>query len=324
MDEKAAAERPARAIFASSDRLKRAAPYAGLVLCAALALVPLVLGDYGRSLVAEVLLYCIFAMSLDLLMGYTGLMSFGHAAFFGIGAYTVAVLGVQFGLHPLLGMLAAVVLASLCAAVIGFFCIRASGVYFIMLTLAFAQLLYSVVIRWRSVTNGTDGITSPQLASGEATYYVVLAFFLIVYFGLRRLVAAPLGNVFIGIRENEMRMRAAGYATARFKLLSFVIGGGLGAIAGALFALHNGFVSPGVLFWMLSGEGMVMVILGGLGTLLGPIVGASVFIILEHRGSIYSSHWEFIVGATFIACVLFFKQGIYGWCRELLEQKSRP
>ncbi len=325
MAEKAPACRPSgsAATRPALLALRGAAPYAGFLACVALALVPLMLGDYARSLVAEVLLYSIFAISLDLLIGYTGLVSFGHAAFFGIGAYTVAVMGTQFGLHPMLGLLAAAVLASIGASLIGFFCIRASGVYFIMLTLAFGQLLYSVALKWRSVTNGSDGLASPQLASGEATYYVVLVAFLAIYFGLRRLVAAPLGNVFIGIRENETRMRAAGYATSRFKLLSFVIAGGLGAIAGGLFALHNGFVSPGVFFWTLSGEGLVMVILGGLGTLLGPVIGASVFLILKHFVSTYSSHWELIVGATFVACVLFFKQGLYGWCRDVLDRSPR-
>lgn len=298
--------------------------YAGVILLAALALVPLWLGDYGRSLVTEILLFCIFAMSLDLLMGYTGLMSFGHAAFFGVGAYTVAVLGALFGIHPVLGALAAVCLAALLAVAIGFFCIRASGVYFIMLTLAFAQLLYTVALKWRSVTGGSDGMVAPRLGSGVETYCAVLVMLVIVYFGLRRLIASPLGQVLIGIRENEARMRSAGYATARYKLLSFVIAGCLGAIAGALFAMHNGFVSPAVLFWMLSGEGMIMVVLGGTGTLVGPMIGTAVFLLLKHFVSLHSAHWELLVGATFIACVMFFKQGIYGWFCERWTQRSRP
>jgi branched-chain amino acid transport system permease protein len=308
----------------STPRTAPAALYTGVIGVAALALVPLWLGDYGRSLVTEILLFCIFAMSLDLLMGYTGLISFGHAAFFGLGAYTVAVLGAQFGIHPLLGALAAVCLAALFAVAIGFFCIRASGVYFIMLTLAFAQLLYTVAMKWRSVTGGSDGMAAAQLGSGVQTYYAVLLMLVIVYVGLRRLIVSPLGQVFVGIRENEARMRAAGYATSRYKLLSFVIAGCLGAIAGALFAMHIGFVSPAVLFWMLSGEGMIMVVLGGTGTLVGPMIGASVFLLLKHFVSIHSEHWELLVGGVFIACVLFFKQGIYGWFRERWARRSRP
>lgn len=307
---------PARGV-ASAPR------YAAIILVGVLATVPLWLGDYGRSLVAEIMLYCIFAMSLDLLMGYTGLMSFGHAAFFGLGAYTVAVLGAQFGFHPLLGGLAAVCLAALLAVVIGFFCIRASGVYFIMLTLAFAQLLYTVALKWRTVTGGSDGMAAPQLGSGTETYWAILLALVIVYLALRRLIASPLGQVFVGIRENEARMRAAGYATSGYKLLSFVIAGCLGAIAGALFAMHIGFVSPAVLFWMLSGEGMIMVVLGGMGTLVGPMIGATGFLLLKHFVSIHSHHWELLVGATFIACVLFFKQGIYGWIRERWTQRTR-
>lgn len=181
-----------------------------------------------------------------------------------------------------------------------------------MLTLAFAQLLYTAALKLRGLTGGSDGMSAPQLGSGELTYYVVLAVFVLVYLGLRRLVAAPLGQVFVGIRENEGRMQAIGYATAWYKLLSFVIAGCLGAVSGALFAMHNGFVSPAVLFWFLSGEGLIMVVLGGLGTLVGPIVGAAVYLLLKHVVSSYSSHWELIVGAIFIACVMFFKQGIYG------------
>ena len=292
-------------------------------LLALLLAAPLALGDYGRSLVAEIMLFAVFAMSLNVLLGYTGLVSFGHAAFFGLGAYTVAVLGAQLGLHPLLGALAGVVIAGFVAALIGFFCIRASGVYFIMLTLAFAQLLHTVAAKWRSVTGGSDGMPSPSLESGPLTYYLVLAVLAAVFLGLQRLIAAPLGHVFIGIRENEARMRATGYATSRYKLLSFVTAGCLGAVAGALFALQNGFVSPAVMFWVLSGEGLVMVILGGMGSLVGPVIGATAFLLLKHVISSYSSHWELIVGGTFIACVLFFKQGIYGWCAERLPARWR-
>ena len=171
-------------------------------------------------------------------------------------------------------------------------------------------------MKWRSVTGGSDGLVAPRLGTGELTYCVVLLMLVVVYFGMRRLIASPLGQVLVGIRENEARMRAAGYATARYKLLSFVIAGCLGAMAGALFAMHNGFVSPAVLFWMLSGEGMVMVVLGGMGTLVGPMIGTAVFVLLKHFVSLHSAHWELLLGATFIACVMFFKQGIYGWLRE--------
>jgi branched-chain amino acid transport system permease protein len=318
----------ARVSVVSADSAARpvlsAGRYAGVIVLAVLALVPLWLGNYGRSLVTEVLLFCIFAMSLNLLVGYTGLVSFGHAAFFGVGAYTVAVLGTLFGVPPVLGGLAAVCVAAVFAAAIGFLCIRVSGVYFIMLTLAFSQLLYTLAIRWRSATGGSDGMAAPRLGTGEETYCAVLLMLTIVYFGLRRLIASPLGQVLVGIRENEARMRAAGYATARYKLLSFMIAGSLGAIAGALFAMHNGFVSPAVVYWMLSGEGLVMVVLGGMGTLVGPMVGAAVLLLLKHFVSLYSAHWELLVGMTFIACVLFFKQGICGWLDQHWMRGSRP
>src|SRR6201999_99460 len=185
-----------------------------LLVLAALIALPFAVSDYGRTLIAEIFIFAIFAMSLDLLLGFTGLMSLGHAAFFGLGAYAVAVLGAQFGLNAWLGLVAGVAIAGAGAALIGFFCVRTGGIPFLMLTLAFSQLVYSVALKWRDVTGGSDGMALAEqpsffgfdLSNSLAMYFMALSFFALVYWGLRRLLNAPLGHAFVGIRENEQRM----------------------------------------------------------------------------------------------------------------------
>jgi branched-chain amino acid transport system permease protein len=319
---------PAAAIAApASARTRRA--IAWLVLVIALALVPLA-GNYATGLAAEVLVFAIFAMSLDLLIGYTGLMSFGHAAFFGVSAYTVVILGVQLGLSGWIGIFAGVLVSAVVAAIIGFFSIRVSGIPFLMLTMAFAQLLMSISIKWRSVTGGTDGLSGFQRPSlfglslnDRATqFYVVAAGFVLVLWFLRRLISSPLGSIFIGIRENEQRMRAAGYPVQRFKLLSFTIAGTLAGVGGALYALLNAFVSSDILHWSLSGDAIIMVILGGSGTIIGPAIGAGVFLLLKNVLSSHTEYWLLWVGIIFILCVMFLPQGVWGWLRARLWRSA--
>src|SRR3982075_3613377 len=192
---------------------------AGLLVLLAMLAFPFLVTDYPRALIAEIYIFAIFAMSLDLLLGFTGLMSLGHAAFFGLGAYAVAILGTLFGVSAWLGLLAGVASAAGGAALIGFFCVRTSGIPFLMLTLAFSQLVFSVALKWRDVTGGSDGMAIAEkpalfgfeLSDSLAMYFMALVFFLLSYWGLRRLLNAPLGHVFVGIRENEPRMLAIGY-----------------------------------------------------------------------------------------------------------------
>jgi branched-chain amino acid transport system permease protein len=296
----------------------------GLVVLAALVIYPLLVADYQRTLVAELFIFAIFAMSLDLLLGYTGLMSLGHAGFFGLGAYVVIVLGAHFGLNAWIGVALAVAVAALAALVIGYFCVRVSGITFLMLTLAFSQLLYSVALKWRDVTGGSDGLGIPEkpgflgfdLSQALPMYFMALFFFVLCFLGLRRLVSSPLGRVFIGIRENEARMLAIGYATRRYKLASFAIGGGVAGFAGGLYAIFNGFISPDAVYWSASGDVLIMVMLGGAGTLIGPVLGAAAFLLMKNLVSTYSEHWLLIIGVTFVACVLFFPGGIWGTLRQ--------
>jgi branched-chain amino acid transport system permease protein len=296
---------------------------AWLVMLVVLALLPLS-GSYATGLAAEVLIFAIFAMSLDLLIGYTGLLSFGHAAFFGVAAYAVVILGVGFGWSGWLGLAAGIVVSTAVAAVIGFFAIRVSGIPFLMLTMAFAQLLFSLSIKWRSVTGGTDGLSGFQrptlfglsLDNRAVQFYVVAVGFVLVLVFLRRLIASPLGSIFIGIRENEQRMRAAGYPVQRFKLVAFALAGALAGVGGGLYALQNAYVSSDILHWSLSGDAIIMVILGGTGTIVGPAIGAAVFLLLKNVVSSHTEYWLLWVGVIFILCVMFLPQGIWGWLRE--------
>jgi branched-chain amino acid transport system permease protein len=303
----------------------RRAMIAGLVVVAALIVYPLFVADYQRQLVTELFIFAIFAMSLDLLLGYTGLMSLGHAAFFGLGAYVVIVLGTLFGLDAWIGVALGIVVAALAALIIGYFCVRTSGIPFLMLTLAFSQLVFSVALKWRDVTGGSDGIGIPEkpgffgfdLSHALPMYFMALGFFVLCFLALRRLVASPLGRVFIGIRENEARMLAIGYATRRYKIASFTIGGAIAGFAGGLYAIFNGFISPDAVYWSASGDVLIMVMLGGAGTLLGPVFGAAAFLLMKNLVSTYSEHWLFIIGAIFVLCVLFFPGGIWGTLRRV-------
>lgn len=304
--------------------------FAWVVVIAALAAVPL-LGDYSTGLVGEILVFAIFAMSLDLLIGYTGLLSFGHAAFFGVSAYTVVILGVHLGVSGWLGLAAGIVVSALTAAIIGFFSIRVTGIPFLMLTMAFAQLLMSIAITWRSVTGGTDGLSGFRrpslfglsLDDRAVQFYVVAAGFLFVLWFLRRLIASPLGSIFIGIRENEQRMRAAGYPVDRFKLIAFTLAGTLAGIGGGLYALQNAFVSSDILHWALSGDAIIMVILGGVGTVIGPAFGAAIFLMLKHVVSSHTDYWMLAVGAIFILCVIFLPLGFWGVVRSMRARFRR-
>jgi branched-chain amino acid transport system permease protein len=302
-----------------------------LVLLALLAL-PFLMTDYPRALISEIFIFAIFAMSLDLLLGFTGLMSLGHAAFFGLGAYAVAVLGTQFGVNAWLGVAAGIVVAGCGAALIGFFCVRTGGIPFLMLTLAFSQLVFSVALKWRDVTGGSDGIAIADkpsyfgfdLSNSLVMYFMALSFFALTYWGLRRLLNAPLGHAFVGIRENEQRMAAIGYPTRAYKLISFTIAGAIAGLAGGLYAIFNGFISADAVYWTASGDILIMTMLGGAGTLIGPAVGAAIVLLMKNVVSSYSDHWLAIIGVTFICCVMFFPGGLWGALRTLQWRSLRP
>lgn len=297
----------------------------GLFVVAAMVVYPFLVSNYPRELITEIYIFAIFAMSLDLLLGFTGLMSLGHAAFFGIGAYGVALLATHLGISAWIGLAVGVVAAAGGAAVIGFFCVRTTGISFLMLTLAFSQLVFSAALKWRDLTGGTDGMAIPdkprlfgfEMSNSINMYFVALVLFLLCYFGLRRLLNSPLGHTFIGIRENEQRMQAMGYPTRAYKLLSFVIAGGLAGFSGGLYAIFNSYISPDAIYWTSSGDILIMVMLGGAGTLIGPVIGTGLFLLMKNVVSTYSDHWLLIIGVIFIACVMFFPGGIWGTLRQV-------
>jgi branched-chain amino acid transport system permease protein len=300
------------------------------VALAALAVYPFAAPPYLLSLLTEILIYGIFAMSLDLILGYTGLVSFGHAAFFGVGAYVAGIVAVRLTPHLGVTLPLALVGAALAALVIGYLSIRTSGIYFLMLTLAFAQVLYAVAFKWTPVTggsNGLSGIPRPalglvpgggELADPVRFYFFILVVFLLVYYGLRRVVASPFGHALVGIRENEARMAAIGYDVARYKLAAFVLAGVLAGLAGALNTYLNVFVSPAQLNWPTSGQVLVMVIIGGAGTLVGPVLGAALVLLLQNLVSSQTERWPMIMGGVFIVFVLVARFGLIGiWDRAV-------
>ena len=319
----------APAVTAVSAPATRQTRIVGLVVIAAMLAFPFLVPNYPRALVTEIYIFAIFAMSLDLLLGFTGLMSLGHAAFFGLGAYAVAILGNLLGLSAWLGVAAGVLTAGLGALAIGFFCVRMSGIPFLMLTLAFSQLVFAVALKWRDVTGGSDGMAIADkpaffgfdLSNTLPMYFMALMFFLLSYWALRRLINAPLGHVFVGIRENEPRMAAIGYPTRAYKLLSFTIAGAFAGLAGGLYAIFNSYISPDAVYWTASGDILIMTMLGGAGTLIGPAIGTGVFLLMKNVVSSYSEHWLLIIGVIFIACVLFFPGGIWGTLRQVRARR---
>lgn len=296
---------------------KKSLVYLGLLLV--LCVVPFVMSNYILSIVVEIFILGIFALGLNILVGYTGLVSLGHAAFFGVGAYTSSLIAIHYTANVFVTLIAGVLLSLMVAGMIGFFCNRVNGFYFLMLTLAFSQMFYALVYRWSSLTkgdNGLSGIPKPSLwADGVlegpvAFYFFILVLFTLVFIGLRVILHSPLGHIFTGIRENESRVRVMGYNTTIYKNISFILAGGIGGLAGSLYAFFNGFISPKDVYWTMSGEVLIMVLVGGAGTLIGPVLGAAFIVILETFVSSYTDMWMLIVGITFILFVIFIPKGI--------------
>jgi branched-chain amino acid transport system permease protein len=294
---------------------------AGSALLAAVTVFPLFAGNYPVKLLQEILVWGIFAMSLDLLMGYTGMVSFGHSAFFGVGGYVAALLLAKSpGLFT--GLVVPAAAAALAALVIGVFSTRVSGVYFIMLTLAFSQMFYAITFQasWLGAEDGIVGVPRPaplglHLGSPMRFHLYLVALVALAAFALARVVRSPFGHVLRGIHDNESRMEAVGYTVARYKLIAFVVAGAIAGVAGALYAQLVGSITPDAFLWTTSGEALLMVIIGGTGTLGGAVLGAAAFILLQSLVSSYTERWMLILGLTFILFVLFAPGGIVGALR---------
>lgn len=299
----------------------------GWALVAAVALaLPQVLPLYFTHLVLLTMIYGLSAMSLDLLAGYTGLTSFGHAAYFGAAAYTVGILTTQHRVPPALAFPAGVAAAAALAAVYGLLAIRAVGVYFLIITLALGMGTWGLAYRWSSVTGGDNGLPGiPPLELGlpwstadpKHLYYLILVIFCLATFLLYRLVRSPFGLSLRGIRESEGRMRMLGYNTWLHRYVAFVVAGTFAGLAGCLYAFYNRFVSPPDLHIAASAEAVLMVILGGAGTLFGPLVGAGIVVFLRNLVSAYTHRWMLILGVVFVLTVMYAPQGVAGGARAL-------
>jgi branched-chain amino acid transport system permease protein len=296
-----------------------------LLLLVALALFPLLAEPYQLQLSAKIMILAIFAMSLNLLVGVTGLASLGHAAFFGIGAYALLLLSPEYAAANFwLALVVAIAASALAALAIGLLVLRTSGVYFIMVTLAFAQMLFYFAVGSKAL-GGSDGATiyvrpaptllgwTPfNLANRVHFYYLVLAAMAMTYVLLRRLLHSLFGRALVAIRVNPHRMQALGYPVFRYRLAAFVLAGALAGMAGLLDAAQFGSVNPELLGWRQSGHALMMVILGGMGTLYGPILGSLVLTLLQEFLGDLTRHWPLPLGLFIIAAVLVLPQGLGG------------
>jgi branched-chain amino acid transport system permease protein len=303
----------------------------------ALALYPLVGGSFGIGLATKIMIYAIFALSLELLVGGTGLVCFGHAAFFGIGASATVLLSPGYDPAGLAWLLpACVAAAALYALAVGALSLRTRGVYFIMVTLAFAQMAYYVV-HDTPLGGGTDGIylnARPvlggfELSGGLTLYWFTFGTLLAVFAFLAVLLRSRFGRALAGIRVNEQRMRATGFSTYPYKLAAFTLSGAIAGLAGFLFAVKDGFVNPELLSWHLSGAVLIMVILGGIGHLRGALIGAFAYVLLQEFFKSeaifgeFSRHWLLGMGVTIIASVALLPHGIVGIGRQLAGRRAR-
>jgi branched-chain amino acid transport system permease protein len=301
-----------------------------LVCCLALYGASRVMSPYWVGLLTEALIWALFALSLDILLGHAGLPSLGHAAFYGMGAYTTAIVFLKAGHSFWLSAAGGIVAAAALALLYGLFALRTVGVYFLMITLALAQVLWAVAYSWRSVTNGDDGLRGIQrqgteilgLRLGETADYFV--FTLAVFFAASAAIAvilrSPFGHALRGIRESTERMEALGYNTWLYKLLAFMVAGAFAGLAGVLFVFNKSYVSPDAVGVVVSAEAMLMIILGGAGTLAGPLIGAFAIVFLSYWISGFTERWTLVLGMVYVLVMAFAPQGIMGW----LAGRHRP
>lgn len=294
---------------------------------------PYFLTPYYLGLVVKMMIFSLFAMSLDLLIGYTGMASLGHAAYFGIAAYATGLLALKLGWGPWFTLPAGILMAALTAFVLGLLALRTRGSYFLMITLALSQVIWGIAFGWRSLTGGDDGLPEvprPNLplpwsmADSTPFYYFVLFFVAAGTLLLVRIVTSPFGYALRGIRESETRMLALGYNIWRYKLVVFVLAAAFAGLAGCLYVFNNRFVSPDYIHVARSAEVLLMVILGGAGTLIGPAVGAALIVLLENIISAYTERWLMILGFVYVLVALFTPNGLTGLIQSIRKRGAKP
>jgi branched-chain amino acid transport system permease protein len=303
----------------------------GLIVLAAAAVVPALGSRYYTFLATDVAIWALFATSLNLLVGYTGLVSFGHAAYFGIGAYTTGILMKKLSVPFLLAFPAAGLLAGVFAAVFGFFCIRLTRIYFAMLTLAFAQIVWAICFKWNEVTGGEQGIPEtpypdfgwverlgaalPLLGgwrTAEYFYFLTLAAVGLSFWFLHRVVRSPFGRMLATIRENPERAAFIGVNVRRFELAAFVLAGAFAGLAGGLFGIFNRGLFPDFAYWTKSAEVLIMTLLGGMGAFYGPAVGAVALLWLNQQIVAYTEYWPLVLGSILVLLLFGFPDGLAG------------
>jgi branched-chain amino acid transport system permease protein len=298
-----------------------------------LVIAPLVLSEFWRRFLTEILIWGLLAMSSDLLIGYVGMVSFGHSAFFGLGMYGAAAALLSVRPPSLwLAILYGLASSAAVAACVAFFATRLRDIYFAITTLIFSQIFYVIIFTWTDVTGGENGLTfaRPRLGipgvlslpfTSTLLHWFVLAVVTVSYLILRRVTQSPFGMVLQSIRENEARTRAIGYPIERYKIVAVMLSGLFAGLAGVLYAIQNRFTAPDFVFFVISGEVVIYNVVGGVGTLVGPIVGAGFFLLLREASSRFLTEYYLIpVGLIFIAMVIFLPQGLLGSMRRWLNQ----
>jgi len=311
--------------------VRRAAVLAAVL--AALVALPYVLGNaYYVNLASQVLIASVFAMSLNLLVGYGGMTSLGHAAYLGVAAYATGWLTLHLGLGPLAAGAAALAITTLMAGFYGVLALRASGLGFLMITLALGQILWGLAYRWVGVTggdNGLSGLSRPRpfgldLTGAPAFYYFTLAVFVAAFVLVAMFVRSPFGASLVGARDQARRMRALGYNVWLVRWITFVLAGFWGAVAGVLYVYYNNFISPHALSLTQSAEVLLMVIAGGAATLSGPIVGAALVVVMKNVVSAYVERWTLLLGVVFVLIVMFLPDGLVPGLRRAWLRWRRP
>jgi branched-chain amino acid transport system permease protein len=303
--------------------------YADIIVWALLLTAPFWMPWIGgyTALGSRVLIFALAAMGLNLLLGHTGGLSFGHAAYFGLGAYGTGLLLKLVTDSTLLAMLGGTLLGGLAAVLIGPLTVRRRGIYFAMVTIAIGQMIYFIAVRWNSLTGGEDGLTGfsrQPLHFGSLTiplqgmgfYYFVLFFFAVGAAVVALVLRSPLGRTFVAVRSNERRLRFLGIPIERYIWASFALSGVIAALAGSMEALLNNFTSPQDLHWTLSGDFVIICVLGGMRSYWGPLVGAVIFVVVQDYLSSLTTNWMTLIGLLFVAIVLLFPQGILGFVRR--------
>ena len=304
-----------------------------VIILALLAAAPVVLPEFWRRFVTEILIWGLLAMSSDILIGYTGMISFGHSAFFGLGMYgTAAALLTVSPPNLWLALLYGLVGAAAVAVFVAYFATRLRDIYFSITTLVFSQIFYVIIFTWTAVTGGENGLTfrRPELAipglisvpfTSDTLHWFVLAVVTVSYLVLRRITRSPFGMVLQAIRENEPRTRAIGYPVERYKIVAVMLSGLFAGLAGVLYALQNKFAAPDFVFLVVSAETIIFNVMGGIGTLVGPVAGAAFFLLLREGFSRFFTEYYLIpVGLIFTAMVIFMPQGLFGFLKRRLNQ----